>query len=203
MVVANVLGQETFQMPLVEHDDVVEQVASAIAYPTFGDSVLPRTSETGSFGLDAEACYGADNFRVEVRGSVEEQIARRRIIRKCLAMLLRYPIAARMTGHVAVENAPPTMRDDEETVDNAERHRRHGEEIHCGNGFSVVDQRAILFGKPGLRKRASCRLWIGRRKQSIVVAPVRIHYVNLMLDLGGNVGAETHDRLFVRSGRKI
>jgi hypothetical protein len=39
-----------------------------------------------------------------------------------------------------VKNAPPVMRNDEEAVENAEGERRHGEEVHCGNGFAVVAQ---------------------------------------------------------------
>lgn len=72
MVVADVLKHQPFQMPLVEHDYMVKQVASAIANPAFRDAVLPWTPEAGPFGLDAEAHYGADNFAVEVRCPVED-----------------------------------------------------------------------------------------------------------------------------------
>src|SRR5438105_1733144 len=143
VVVADVLAHQTFQMPLVEHYYIAKQVTSAITYPAFGNAVLPWASEAGSLRLDARDCYGADNFPVEVRGSVEIQIARRRIIWECPAKMLRYPLAARMTGHAAVENAPPVMRDDEETVEHAEGQRRHGKEIHRGDRLSVVAQKGL------------------------------------------------------------
>jgi len=43
-----------------------------------------------------------------------------------------------MFGHVAVENSPPIMRNDEEAVQHAESQRRNGEEIHCGDGFTMI-----------------------------------------------------------------
>src|SRR5450755_4412476 len=113
MVVADVLTHQPFQMPLVKHDYMIKQVASAIANPAFGDAVLPGASEAGSFGLDAEARYSVDYFTVEVRCPVEDQIAGGGVIRECLAKLLRDPLAAWTTGHVAVDDASPVMRDDE------------------------------------------------------------------------------------------
>jgi hypothetical protein len=62
MAVADVFAHQPFQMPLIEHDDMVKQVVFTITNPVFGYAVLPGTSEAGPIGLDAEACYGADNF---------------------------------------------------------------------------------------------------------------------------------------------
>jgi hypothetical protein len=43
-----------------------------------------------------------------------------------------------MHGHIEVKDAPPIMRNDEEAEENAEVERRHGEEVHRGNCFTVV-----------------------------------------------------------------
>ena len=40
------------------------------------------------------------------------------------------------------------MRNDEEAIENAEGQRRHGEEVHCRNGFTVITQK----GRPSLRR---------------------------------------------------
>ena len=45
-----------------------------------------------------------------------------------------------MFGHVAVENPSPVMRNDEVAVQHAEGQRRHGKEIHRGDGFTMVTQ---------------------------------------------------------------
>jgi hypothetical protein len=36
-----------------------------------------------------------------------------------------------MSGHIAVKDAPPVMRDNEETVEGTEDQRKHGEETLC------------------------------------------------------------------------
>jgi len=48
--VTGILVYQAFQVPFVENDHVVEQVPAAVANPTLGNTVLPRTSETFRFG---------------------------------------------------------------------------------------------------------------------------------------------------------
>jgi len=120
---------------------VVEQISSAVTNPTLGNPVLPWTSETGPFRLDAQCLDGTDDLLIEVRGSIENQILRRRIIGECFAQLLRDPQTARMLGDAAMKNSPPVMGDDEETVQNSKRQSRHGKEIHRGNGFAMIVQK--------------------------------------------------------------
>ena len=55
MVMANVFGQEPFQMAFVEHDDMVEQIATTGADGALGHAVLPGALVAGSLGFNAEA----------------------------------------------------------------------------------------------------------------------------------------------------
>jgi hypothetical protein len=48
------------------------------------------------------------------------------------------PQGVRLTGHVAVENLPPIVADDEETVQNSKGQSRHGKEIHRSDCLAVV-----------------------------------------------------------------
>src|ERR1035441_8915989 len=91
VVIANVFSHQPFQMPLVEHDYMIEQIPSAITNPAFCNTVLPWTLEAGPLGLDAEALHCADNFLVEVRCAIEDQVGGHLVIRKGLAQLLRNP----------------------------------------------------------------------------------------------------------------
>ena len=59
-----------------------------------------------------------------------------------LAQLLNKPGTAWMPGHVAMKGTPSIMGDNEEAVKHAEGERRHGEEIHCSNRFTMVFQNA-------------------------------------------------------------
>ena len=85
VVVADALGHRAPEMPLVEHDDVIEQVSAAVADEAFGDSVLRWTAEAGAHRLDPEALDGADDLSVEVGRAIEDQILRSRAVRKRLA----------------------------------------------------------------------------------------------------------------------
>ena len=46
-------------------------------------------------------------------------------------------------------------------------------------------------------------LWVRRCKQAVVVAPVRVHHIDLVFDLRHDVGAEAHDCLISRCRRKV
>jgi len=140
-------------MPFIENNHMVKQIAAAATDPALGDTVLPRTSEAGSRGMDAEALHCVDHFFVEMRATIEDQVVRRQVVGKGIAQLLDDPGAARMSGHIAVKDTPPGMRDDEEAVENTEGQRRHGEEIHCRDGFTMVAQKCrpslCRLGTPG------------------------------------------------------
>jgi hypothetical protein len=51
MVVADVFSKQTFQMALVNCDDVIQQFAAATAYPSLRNSILPRPFVTVAYGL--------------------------------------------------------------------------------------------------------------------------------------------------------
>ena len=54
MVVADIFGHETLEMPLVEPNHVIEQIPAAVAKEALGHTVLPWTAEGGPLRLDAE-----------------------------------------------------------------------------------------------------------------------------------------------------
>src|ERR1017187_8249644 len=48
VIVAYIFGHEPLQVPLINDDNVVQQVSSTTPNPTLGDSVLPGTAECGA-----------------------------------------------------------------------------------------------------------------------------------------------------------
>jgi len=96
MVITDVLVHQAFQMPLVQDDHMVEQIAAAVSNPALGNAVLPRAAEAGLSELDAEAFHRFDDFAVELRSAIKDQITRRRVVRECLAQLLNNPGACRL-----------------------------------------------------------------------------------------------------------
>ncbi len=141
-------------MPFVEDDHVVEQIAAAVADPALGDAILPRTSVVGSLGLNAEVLDHADHFFIELCATIKDQVAGRGVVRECLAQLLNNPRAGRVFGHIAMKDASPVMCNDEEAIEHAEGKRRHGEEVHRGDGLTMIAEK---------RRPSSCQLGTPRR----------------------------------------
>src|ERR1035438_524369 len=103
-------------MPLIHYNHVIDQVTAAAANPSLSDAILPRTSEAGPLGLDAEAFHCVDHLVVEVCCTVEDQVTRDRIVWKGFTQLLDDPRAGRVFGDAAAQDSAPIMRDYEETV---------------------------------------------------------------------------------------
>src|ERR1035437_4346494 len=148
VVKADVIIHEAFQMLLVQNDHMVEKIPAAVADPAFGDTVLPRTSEARSLGLNAEGLHRIDHLRVEAGTAIKDQILGCRVVRERLAQLLNHPLAGRVPGDVPMQDAPPVMGNDEEAVEDSERESRYGEEIHCRNRLAMVIQEC----HPSLRR---------------------------------------------------
>ena len=61
VVVADIFVHESLQMPFIEHDHMVQQVAAAASYPTLGHSVLPRTAKCGANRLSPQVLDRGDH----------------------------------------------------------------------------------------------------------------------------------------------
>jgi hypothetical protein len=69
------------------------------------------------------------------------------IVSPSFAQLQHDPQGVRLPGHVAVENLPPVVTDDEKAVQNSKGQSRHGEEIHGSDGFAMVAKKYLSFAK--------------------------------------------------------
>jgi hypothetical protein len=129
-------------MAFIDGNNVIQQVTAATADPAFRDSILPRTLERGSDRTDLQSSNRNWNFEPILRITVEDQRPRSQLKRKRLSQLLNDPTTRWMPRYVEVQNAPTIVADDEEAVEHTESDRRHGEEIHRGNGFPVVSKKS-------------------------------------------------------------
>jgi hypothetical protein len=98
----------------------------------------PGTSDRGSNRPYAQAAHGFQNLAMECVLAIKDQILWRGIVQKGLTKLLSDSGGRRMTGEVAVKNAPPVMVNDEKAVEHVERKSRHGKEILSRYSFAVV-----------------------------------------------------------------
>jgi len=127
-------------MAFVQYDHMIEQIPAAVTNSAFSNSVLPGTSETGPFGFVIQDFDRIYHILIEVRRPIEDQILRRRIAGECLPQLLHDPSTAWVSGHIAMKNTPPVMRNDEEAVQHTKGQRRHGKEVHRSNRFPMIAQ---------------------------------------------------------------
>ena len=89
VVVRDVLAEQAQQMTVVEHDDMVEELAPDAADPTFGDAVLPRAPWGGAGRLRAERPHHRNDLRGEDAVAVEHEVTRSGVERERLAQLLQ------------------------------------------------------------------------------------------------------------------
>ena len=73
VVVLDVLMKESAQVPLVEYDHVIQQLATNAPDPALGRPVLPRTSVSGSLVLDSEVLDRVEDTIREDRVVVVDQ----------------------------------------------------------------------------------------------------------------------------------
>ena len=156
VIVADVLREQPFQMPFVHRNDLIQQIASAAFDPALRHTVLPRALEGGSDGLDLQGSHSRGNLKSILPVPVEDQKPGSRSEWERFPQLLNGPQAGWVLGHVEVQDAPTVVADDEEAVEHAERDRRNGEEIHCGDRFPMVAQkREPTLGRLGVPRRSS------------------------------------------------
>jgi hypothetical protein len=134
MIVADVLRDQSLQVPLVQGNHVIEQVASATFDPTLGNAILPGAwaGSSGRCAIDEDCSPSI--FCI----SVKDQEAGNGIERGSLSQLLHDPHARGMLGDVEMQNFPSLMADNEEAVEHAECNRWHRKKVHCGNCFAMV-----------------------------------------------------------------
>src|SRR5215831_5619409 len=104
MVEKNVLGEQPSQVPLVESNHMVQQLAAAAPHSTLGDTFLPGTFERGPHGVYLEGSNGCRDLRPVFCVPVKDE----------LPQLLDDPTACRMLRAVEMQDTPSIVADDKE-----------------------------------------------------------------------------------------
>ncbi len=135
VVVGDMVADQAEQMPLSEHDDVVEQFSAQRADPPFGEPVLPRGARRGPELLDAQIFHARVKRGPEDRITVSNQPHRRDVSADGLHDLLCRPCGVRMRRHVDVQHTAALEREDKEDVDDVECDRRHRQKSGSPGGY--------------------------------------------------------------------
>src|SRR5271163_2107302 len=99
---------------------MVEQIAAAVTNESLGYTVLPGASNRNSNRAHARTLRGFQNLPLEGVLAIKDEKLRRGIVWEGLPQLLRHPYTGWIPSDVAVKNAPPSVSDYEEAVQDAE-----------------------------------------------------------------------------------
>src|SRR6266436_7000558 len=140
MVVEHVGRHQPFEMPLIQDDHVVQQVASATSHPALRNTVLPRTAKDRSSWLAPHVLHSRNHLGSKLCVSIEYQESVWLLVGPCFSQLLYNPKCMEISCHIEVQDLTPVVADDEKTVQNTKRELWDGEEIHCSNGLAMVSE---------------------------------------------------------------
>ena len=125
-------------MLFVQRDDMIEDLAPATTDPAFRYSVRPWRLHARLLGLQTRRLQEGHHPGVELRVTIEDRVAIRAGLWERLAQLLDDPRRRRVTGDVEMQDLPSPMLDDEEAVQQLERHRGHGEEVEGNDHLAMI-----------------------------------------------------------------
>src|SRR5262245_53104916 len=133
-------------MFFVERDHMIEDFAATRSHPSFGNSVLPRCLHARLLGLQTRRLQKADHIGVVSRIAIEDGVTIRTSLGEGFTQLLHHPLGCRVSRHIEVQDRPASMLDDEETMQQSERHRWYGEEVESNDHLAMILQE----GQPAL-----------------------------------------------------
>src|SRR5215510_6356549 len=80
MVVADILAHEPLQMPFIQYDHMIEQVAAAASHPALRDAVLPGTAIGRAHGFTSHPPDRRNHILAKFGVVIEQQeFVRRRV----------------------------------------------------------------------------------------------------------------------------
>src|SRR5215831_19919861 len=133
-------------MFFVERDHMIEDFTATRSHPSLGNPVLPGCLHARLLGLQARRLQKGDHIGVVFRIAIEDGVPIRTRLGKGLPQLLHYPLGCRVSRDIEVQDLPPSMLDDEETIQQSERHRWYGEKVERNDHLAMILQE----GQPAL-----------------------------------------------------
>ncbi len=137
MIKIQVRGQQSFEVSLVEDDDVIQKFSAKATDYALNIGVLPRGSWRGDNLSNAQARQPSLNPITIYAIAISQQILRGRIERKRFYNLLGCPLCGRMFRHIEVNDSAAIVRQDDENEQYFECGRWHDKEVDSDEVFQV------------------------------------------------------------------
>jgi hypothetical protein len=138
VVVGEVRGQDTAQVPLAGNDDMVQTLAPDRADEPLHERVLPRAVRRRENLLDSHALHAMPKSLTVDAVTVAEEVGRRGLVREGVDDLLRGPDGGGVLGNVEVDDPPAVVGEDNKDEEDAEASGGAGEGIDRDQVADVV-----------------------------------------------------------------
>src|SRR5215831_16875269 len=127
-------------MFFVERDHMIEDFTATRSHPSLGNSVLPRCLHARLLDFQTRRLQKADHIGVMSRIAIEDGVTIPTSLGEGFTQLLHHPLGCRVSRHIEVQDLPASMLDDEETMQQSERHRWYGEEVERNDHLAMILQ---------------------------------------------------------------
>src|SRR5216684_138133 len=149
VIVREVAGQETAQVPFAKDEYMIQTLAPDGADEPLREGVLPRAVRRREDFTDAHALHALPEHVTVDRVAITEEIGRGGVVREGVHDLLSRPGSSGMLGDIEVEDAPAVVGEHDEDEQNAQARGGNSEEIDGDEIPDVIGQE----GAPRLRRR--------------------------------------------------
>src|SRR5215510_11700946 len=146
MVIGYVITQYPAEMFFVEWDHMIEDFTATRSHPSLGNSVLPRRLHARLLDFQTRRLQKGDHIGVVSRIAIEDCVTIPTSLGEGFTQLLHHPLGCRVSRHIEVQDLPASMLDDEEAMQQSERHRWYGEEVERNDHLAMILQE----GQPAL-----------------------------------------------------
>src|SRR5215471_15108604 len=127
-------------MFFVERDHMIKDFTATRSHPSLGNPVLPRRLNTRPLRFQTRRLQKGDHIGVVFFFSSRRRHTRWTSLGKGLPQLLHHPLGCRVSRDIEVQDLPPSMLDDEETIQPSECHRRYGEKVERNDHLAMILQ---------------------------------------------------------------
>src|ERR1700719_764269 len=143
IVVRSVSLEDTAQVRLAEHDEMVERFATYRSDEPFDVAVLPRRARCGRVISDPHGTNAAGVRWTECAGAVANQVTRRFVAGKGIVHLARDPLSGRIFRHPDAHQSPPGVTKNDQAIEQLERDSTNHEQIDGRDPSGMVAQECL------------------------------------------------------------
>src|SRR5215510_5106258 len=147
VVIGDIGREHSLEMPLVEHDDMIEHIAPNAADDPLAVGILPGTSRGNLDMFDAHILDALRESHTVNRVPIPQQVTRHGVPRKSLDNLLGGPLRRWMFGDVEMHDAPTLMSQQDEHKQHVEGGGGHSEKIARDDIRDMVVQKGLPRGR--------------------------------------------------------